>query len=333
MEKLPLPIAIIGAGSWGTAVAVHLANNNHKVILWDRSEQRVKSMQKDLSNEKYLSGITFPKSLSISANLQATVKNSSEVIIAVPSHAFYSILEKIPKPKNGIAWITKGIDPQTNKPLNELISQKWGENYPVAAISGPSFAKEVAKGMPTTIVVASNNTDYLNSLISIIHNHTLRCYPSNDLLGVQLCGTIKNVLAIACGISDGLNYGANAKAALITRGLLEMMNLGLALGAQQETFIGLAGIGDLVLTCTDNQSRNRRFGIKLGQGVSVSAAMKDIGQVVEGSQNAEQIFTIATQNKVDMPICYAVYEILKGIKTPNEAAENLLNRPQPKNLT
>ncbi|MDF1757995.1 MAG: NAD(P)-dependent glycerol-3-phosphate dehydrogenase [Legionellaceae bacterium] len=322
-----LVVAILGAGSWGTAVAIHLARGGHTVILWGRDKQHVLDMQKSGCNQRYLPDTPFPSNLQVDYDLQNCLEKASEIIIAVPSHSFSSILDKIPKPKNGLAWLTKGIDPKTNKPLSELVYKKWGDSYPIAVVSGPSFAKEVAKGLPTTLVIAGNDINYLSTITASLHNNNLRCYSSNDLLGVQIAGAVKNILAIACGISDGLNYGANAKAALITRGLLEMIRLGTSLGASQETFMGLAGVGDLVLTCTDNQSRNRRFGIQLGQGISSEDALTNIGQVVEGSKNAKQIFEISTESKIDMPICHEVYAILQGTKSPKDAALDLMNRP------
>ncbi|OGV33552.1 MAG: glycerol-3-phosphate dehydrogenase [Legionellales bacterium RIFCSPHIGHO2_12_FULL_35_11] len=318
---------MIGAGSFGTALAIHIAKNGFQTTLWGRDEDHIHEMCATSSNERYLPDIKFPKSMRVSSDLKNTINNADEVILAIPSHAFHHILENIPKPKHGIAWLTKGIDPSTNQPLSQLVINKWGETFPLCVISGPSFAKEVANGMPTTLVVAGNNSDYINKISQIFRSSSLRCYLSHDIIGVQICGAVKNVLAIACGISDGLNFGANAKSALITRGLLEMRRIGTALGAEAETFMGLAGLGDLVLTCTDNQSRNRRFGIQIGQGKSVADAIKNIGQVVEGAQNSEQIYEISCKLKLELPICHAVYDILKRNKTPKDAAYELMNRP------
>jgi glycerol-3-phosphate dehydrogenase (NAD(P)+) len=208
-----------------------------------------------------------------------------------------------------------------------LVEEQWGSTFPVAMISGPSFASELARGLPTALVVAGNDAPYCQSLHALLHHHNARVYITHDMIGVQLCGAVKNILAIACGISDGLHYGANAKAALITRGLAEMSRLGMRLGAQKETFLGLAGVGDLVLTCTDNQSRNRRFGLQLGQGTSLIEAEASIGQVVEGKHNAEQICSLANQYHVEMPICQEVYALLQGKKSAEEAVAHLMSRP------
>ena len=320
-------IAILGAGSWGTAVAIHLANCGQQVLLWGHSASHVDDMTKQRCNQRYLPDISFPPALDVTANLEACVKEASHVIVAVPSHAFVSLLGQLSKPTNGLAWLTKGIDPSTHELLSQLVAEKWGDAFPVAIISGPSFAKEVAKSLPTALILAGNNPAYLQTMHSLLHHNNIRAYLTDDIIGVQLCGAVKNVLAIACGISDGLNYGANAKAAIITRGLAEMSRLGMKLGARQETFMGLAGVGDLVLTCTDDQSRNRRFGLQLGQGVSIPAAEKYIGQVVEGKYNAAQVCALATQHKIEMPICEEVNTLLQEKITPEQAVINLMSRP------
>ncbi|MBA2656975.1 MAG: NAD(P)-dependent glycerol-3-phosphate dehydrogenase [Tatlockia sp.] len=319
-------IAILGAGSWGTAVAIHLANCGNRVLLWGHHPQHVQDMVKQGSNQRYLSDSTFPELLEPILELKQCFDEAEEIIIAVPSHAFAELLNKLPQPKHGIAWLTKGVDPLSHNLLSQVVAKLWGENYPVAAISGPSFAREVARFLPTALTLASNNLNYQKTLQVLLHHSNLRVYLSTDLVGVQLCGAVKNVLAIACGISDGLGFGANAKAALITRGLAEMTRLGIAMNAREETFMGLAGVGDLVLTCTDDQSRNRRFGLKLGNGIDLVEAEKQIGQVVEGKYNAAQICALAEQFNVEMPICSQVSELLKGKITPQQATSNLMKR-------
>jgi len=320
-------IALLGAGSWGTAIAIHLAKIGHRVLLWAHNPQHVMAMAKEQANSRFLPGVPLPKKLVPSADLSQCLLEADQVIIAVPSHAFAEVLAKIDKPKEGLSWITKGIDPSRNCLLSELVAERFGANFPVAVISGPSFAKEVAQFLPTAVTIASNNLQYQKEIHQLLHEDNLRVYLSEDIIGVQLCGAVKNVLAIACGISDGLGYGANAKAALITRGLAEMSRLGLSLGAKQDTFIGLSGIGDLVLTCTDNQSRNRRFGLLLGDGVSINDAEQQIGQVVEGKYNAAQVCKLAEHHQVEMPICEQVNALLKGAINPKEAVSNLMKRP------
>lgn len=320
-------IALLGAGSWGTAVAIHLAKHGHEVMLWGHDPQHVEDMSRERRNQRYLPDAHFPPTLLPTATLEQCTEAATQVIIAVPSHAFASLLAKLNKPIQGLAWLTKGIDPQSHALLSQLVVEKWGAELPVAVISGPSFAREVAQFLPTAIVLAGNHPVYLQSLHTILHHDNVRVYLTEDIIGVQLCGAVKNVLAIACGISDGLNYGANAKAALITRGLAEMTRLGMRLGARQETFMGLAGIGDLVLTCTDNQSRNRRFGLQLGQGVNILDAERHIGQVVEGKYNAAQVCALAAQHQVEMPICKEVNALLQGKINAKQAVVNLMSRP------
>lgn len=319
-------IAILGAGSWGTAIAVHLAYYGNRVMLWGHNSQHIIEMQAFRQNQRYLPTVSFPDLLYPSASLTHCVQAASMVIIAVPSHAFADVLNQIDKPMNGLAWLTKGLDPKTNYLLSELVTQRWGKSYPIAVISGPSFAKEVARLMPTALTLASHDLLFQQTLQRLLHQQNLRVYLSRDIIGVQLCGAVKNVLAIACGISDGLGFGANAKAALITRGLAEMSRLGISLGAYQETFNGLAGVGDLVLTCTDNQSRNRRFGLQLGQGISSAEAESKIGQIVEGKYNAIQVCSLAKQQNVDMPICTQINALLKGEVLPLQAVNNLMSR-------
>ncbi|NCX96755.1 MAG: NAD(P)-dependent glycerol-3-phosphate dehydrogenase, partial [Chitinophagia bacterium] len=261
MIKKASSIAVLGAGSWGTAVAMALANQGHDVLLWARNIEHIAHGE----NKKHLPHVLFPKNLQVTKELQEALK-AEYVLIAVPSHAFMALLADIPQlPKKGIAWLTKGVDPNSNRLFSDIILEKYGPT-PMAMISGPSFAKEVATQKPTGLIVAGQNESFQKEWQKLLHSEYNRVYLSDDLLGVQICGAIKNVLAIACGLSDGLNYGANARAALITRGIAEMTQLGLHIGAKAQTFSGLAGLGDLVLTCTDDQSRNRRFGLYIGQG-------------------------------------------------------------------
>lgn len=318
---------MLGAGSWGTAVAIHLAKIGHRVLLWGHNPQHVALMAEQHANLRYLPDINFPANLIPSADLNQCIREADYVIIAVPSHAFAELINKIDKPPQGLTWLTKGVDPASHQLLSELISQRFGADFPVAVVSGPSFAKEVAHCLPTALTLAGNKMDYKKNIHRLIHRNNIRVYLSDDLIGVQLCGAVKNILAIACGISDGLGYGANAKAALITRGLAEMSRLGLSLGARQDTFLGLAGVGDLVLTCTDNQSRNRRFGLLLGQNISIEEAEKQVGQVVEGKYNAAQICAIAKQKRIEMPICEQINALLEDKINAKQAVTILMNRP------
>jgi len=320
-------LAILGAGSWGTAVAIHLAQSGQRVLLWGRNPDHVNSMVQSRENQRYLPNIKFPDSLIPEPSLEACLQQADDIIIAVPSHAFADLLTQLPDQLSGLAWLTKGIDPKKHACLSQLISERWSNTFPMAAISGPSFATEVANGLPTALVIAGNESEYMHKLRDVLHHSNLRVYLSHDLIGVQCAGAVKNVLAIACGISDGLKYGANAKAALITRGLAEMGRLGMALGASPDTFMGLAGLGDLVLTCTDDQSRNRRFGLLLGQGKEILDAEQSIGQVVEGKYNAAQVCALAKTYDLELPICQAVDNLLQGHSNAEQAAQSLLARP------
>ncbi len=319
-------IAVLGAGSWGTAIAIHLARAGNPVLLWGREHEQIQAMVEHRTNQRYLPGIVFPSLLTATHDLQHALE-AQHLLIALPSHAFKQSLHLISTKPTGIAWLTKGIDPNSYQLLSQVVADYWGEDLPMVAVSGPSFATEVAKQLPTALLLASNHTTHQNIWKNFLHHDNLRVYLTADMVGVQIAGAVKNILAIACGISDGLAYGANAKAALITRGLAEMSRLGTALGGTQETFMGLAGVGDLVLTCTDNQSRNRRFGLLIGQGCDLSSAAKQIRQVVEGQWNAAQICALSQTLHVDMPICREVNAVLEGQIHAKQAALNLMSRP------
>lgn len=321
-------IAVLGAGSWGTALALHLARNKQTVYLWDHNPAQVKLMQTQHCNKKYLPDFDLPNNIHVSHDLTATVTTSDDVLVVVPSHAFRETLLAL-KPhvtvETRLAWATKGFDPENYQPLHALVAEILGD-LPMAVISGPNFAKEVAANLPTAITVASHSPAFAADLTARLHSKTFRVYTSHDVIGVELGSAMKNVLAIAVGIADGLGFGANARSALITRGLTEMIRLGRALGGHIETFLGLAGVGDLVLTCTDNQSRNRRFGLALGAGQSMSSAEKSIGQVIEGISATRAIHHLAQQLSIETPISEQVYQVLYQGVAPHDAVEALLSR-------
>lgn len=323
------PIAVLGAGAWGTALAVLLARNGQPVRLWDHDTERLKVMQSDRMNPWGLSGITFPEHLTVETELENAVRDVTDICLVIPSHAFRKVLVQLKSmvPSNArFVWGTKGLDPETKGFLHETVFEIFSAKTAVAVLSGPSFAKEVGMNLPTAVSLAGNDDAFLESLAKRFHNGHFRVYQNSDLIGVQLCGVVKNVMAIAVGISDGMGFGANTRCALITRGLSEMARLCVALGGMRETMMSLAGVGDLVLTCTDNQSRNRRFGLSVGQGNSADAALKEIGESVEGYYNAKQLFQLAEKNEVSMPIAEQVYAVLYENRSPKMVLNELLDR-------
>ncbi|MCG6867200.1 MAG: NAD(P)-dependent glycerol-3-phosphate dehydrogenase [Gammaproteobacteria bacterium] len=323
--------AVLGAGSWGTALAVRLALNGHETRLWGRSSAFADEMQSRRENPRYLPGVELPRGLLASGDLARVLDGVDSIVIAVPTSAFRETLRAVKQALSGgrlpvIIWATKGIEKGTGNWLHEVIDREMGAGTHCALLSGPSFAREVAIGLPTAVTVASEEADVARIGASLFHAETFRIYTSPDVLGVELGGAVKNVLAIAAGISDGLGFGANARAALITRGLHEIMVLGRKLGAELGTLIGLSGMGDLVLTCTDDQSRNRRFGLAMGRGQSAEEASREIGQAIEGRGTAEVVMRIAGGVEIELPICQQVYSILAERRDPGAAVADLLRR-------
>lgn len=334
--KKDAAVTVIGAGSYGTSLAILLARNGHRTLLWGHNPDKMAILQHDRQNNQFLPDIPFPDLLYIESDLGTAVAASPILLIVVPSHAFGNILKQI-KPflrkDSKIVWATKGLEVDTGRLLQDVAREILGDKIPLAVISGPTFAKEVASGLPTAVTVASTDDQFLTELQNLFHcSKSFRVYSSKDFIGVQLGGAIKNVIAIGAGLSDGLGFGANARTALITRGLAEMMRLGAALGADPATFMGMAGLGDLVLTCTDNQSRNRRFGILLGQNKTIKQAQEIIAQVVEGCKNTKEVWMLAQKYHVDMPITEQIYKILYEGKDPKQAAMTLLGRSQKQEL-
>jgi len=330
MTKPLADISIIGAGSYGTALAICFARNGHDTLLWGRDSAHVEEMSATRSNHKYLPDSQFPKTLQLKSDLKLAVSSSDNILVVVPSHAFGDMLKQI-KPflreKAKVAWATKGLDPDSGNLLQDVARNILGDEVSLAVLSGPTFAKEMAAGLPTAISLSSTDDEFVSELSDLLHcERTFRVYPNNDFIGVQLGGAVKNVIAIGAGMADGIGFGANARTALITRGLVEMTRLGTALNAEPTTFMGMAGLGDLVLTCTDNQSRNRRFGLALGHGDNVETAMADIGQVVEGYRNTKEVYMLAERMGVEMPIVEQVYQVLYCGKNAKQAASDLLSR-------
>ena len=324
-----MKFAVLGAGSWGTALAMQLSRNN-ETVLWGRHQAGMEAMQNTRSNEQYLPGIRFPKKLIIEADLNIAIKQSDAVLVVCPSHAFGEILQQI-KPllaDRPLAWASKGFEPGTGRFLHEVAEEIIGDTVPMALVTGPSFAKDVANNKPTLVAVASHsdNQEFAMQVSQALHTDNFRAYISKDVIGAELGGAVKNVLALATGIADGMQLGDNTRAALMTRGMAEMMRLGEALGCRPETLMGLSGLGDLVLTSTGDLSRNRRMGLALGQGESIQSAQKTIGQVVEGIGTTDEVMRLAQKHKVDMPITEHVWKVVHDEMTTIEALSALMDR-------
>ncbi|CAI1188126.1 MULTISPECIES: NAD(P)H-dependent glycerol-3-phosphate dehydrogenase [Serratia] len=330
MNTVNASMTVIGAGSYGTALAITLARNGHSVVLWGHNPEQIQKMQHDRCNQAFLPDVAFPDTLLLEADLARALAASRDVLVVVPSHVFGDVLRQLKphlRPDARIVWATKGLEAETGRLLQDVAREALGDAIPLAVVSGPTFAKELAAGLPTAIALASTDAQFAEDLQLLLHcGKSFRVYSNPDFIGVQLGGAVKNVIAIGAGMSDGIGFGANARTALITRGLTEMSRLGSALGADPSTFMGMAGLGDLVLTCTDNQSRNRRFGIMLGQGKGVQEAQDSIGQVVEGYRNTKEVLALAQRYGVEMPITEQIYQVLYCHKNAREAALSLLGR-------
>lgn len=328
-------ISILGAGSWGTTLAILAARNGCNTLLWGHKSEHIAALKQAKENKRFLPGVKLPNNLVLANDIKKAAAFSRILLIAVPSHAFKHTLLKI-RPcvdkEIHIAWATKGFNPDDGSFLHQIVANVFNQDIPTAILSGPTFAAEVAAELPTAITLASHQEEFAEQLAAILRGPRFRIYTSSDLIGVQIGGAVKNVLAIAAGIADGLKLGANTRAALITRGLQEVMRLGGALGGKQETFMGLAGLGDLLLTCTDDQSRNRRFGIALGKGKLQQQILKDINQEIEGIAAAKETYLLAQKHDVDMPIVEQTYKVIYENLPPLTAVNNLLGREQKKEI-
>jgi glycerol-3-phosphate dehydrogenase (NAD(P)+) len=325
-----LPVAVLGAGSWGTALAIQFARSGRPVRLWGRSPERLAALAESRSNPRYLPGVPFPPSLQVEPQLPAAVAGARDLLVVVPSPALRELLGELAPhltPPMHVAWATKGFEQGSGKLPHQIAREVLGAERRVAVLSGPTFAREVGAGLPTAMTVASPDAAYAQALARELSSENFRAYTSTDIMGVEIGGAVKNALAVGAGLSDGLGFGANTRVALITRGLKEMTRLGVALGARAETFMGLAGLGDLVLTCTDDQSRNRRFGLLLAAGRTPEAALAEIGQAVEGYAAARAIEVVAARAAVEMPLCAMVYRVLYEKLPARDAVRTLMSRP------
>lgn len=324
MEKL----CILGAGSWGSALGLVLAKKGYQVNMWTLSEEQAEKINRTRENIDYLPGVLFPNNITLTTDIEDAIKDSKIIVLAVPSQAIRSVCKQIKtfvKDDQIIVDVAKGLEKGTGLRLSEVCEQELPNN-PYVTLSGPSHAEEVAKDIPTTVVVASNDLEIAQSVQDIFMSPKFRVYTNPDIVGVELGGALKNIIAFGAGICDGLGYGDNAKAALMTRGIREIGRLGQAMGANSSTFAGLSGIGDLIVTCTSMHSRNRRAGILIGEGKNLEETLKEVKMVVEGITATEVAYEVAKDLKIDMPITNAIYSVLHNGSNPNEVVIELMMR-------
>ncbi len=323
-------LAVIGAGSWGTALALQLARNGHLVNLWGHEAEHILRLIDERENAQFLPGIALHENIRPMPDLAAAVADVLHILIVIPSKAYREFLKRL-KPlvdaHTRVFWASKGFEIETGKFLHELVVEELAVIH-YGVISGPTFATEVAKDMPAAVTCAGHLADSTQEFAELLHGGHFRCYTSSDVIGVEIGGALKNILAIAVGAADGLGFGANTRAALITRGLAEVMRFGASKGAQKETLMGLSGLGDLILTCTDNQSRNRRFGLAVGKGASIDEAIASIGQTVEGYRAAKALALMARSQGLILPIMNQVYRVLYEGLSPVDAVNELESRAQ-----
>lgn len=331
MSGAKIPIAVLGAGSWGTALSALLARHGYPTLLWGRNAEQVAVIEHQHENPRYLPGVLLPESLRATADLAAAVAFADLLLVVTPSHAFHQTLQALARyrrPGAGVAWATKGFEPGSGRFLHEVAGEILGPDVPLAIVTGPSFAREVALGLPTAVTVHSDDEAFARLVAEALHGPAFRAYTGSDMLGAELGGAMKNVLAVATGVADGMNLGLNARAGLITRGLNEMLRLNVALGGRAETLMGLAGLGDLVLTSTGDLSRNRRLGLALGRGQSLGEAVAEIGQVVESVDTVDEVMRLANRHGIELPISQLVQCVLHEQITPAEGLKIILSREQ-----
>jgi glycerol-3-phosphate dehydrogenase (NAD(P)+) len=322
-----MKVAVLGAGAWGSALAISLASQ-HAVTLWARDAEQIDTLARERQNARYLPGFIFPDSIHYSADLLHAIRRAEFILAVVPTSGFRALLSALTQAGNTapVVWACKGFEPGGGQLLHQVAAASLPASVARGVLSGPSFAQEVAQGLPCALTLAAHDAAFAQDAVACLHNHHLRVYSSTDVVGVELGGAVKNVMAIAAGISDGMGFGYNARAALITRGLAEITRLGLALGGKLETFMGLAGVGDLMLTCTGDLSRNRRVGVQLAQGQSLDAILKQLGHTAEGVHTCAEVLHLAGTLKVDMPITRAVHSVMFEGVPPRHALEALLSR-------
>ncbi len=326
-------VAVLGAGAWGTALAMQISVQ-HEVSLWARNSGHVSGMRKARANPLYLGDFRFNDSLQVEDNLGLAIQDADLILSVVPTAGFRDILKALKKldSTQPVIWAHKGLEPQSAKLPHEVALEELGNNQHWGALSGPSFAAELVRGLPTAVTLAANDADFALEAANLIHGNNLRVYNSTDVIGVSVGGAVKNVMAIAAGISDGMGFGNNARAAMITRGLAEITRFGVALGAKTETFMGLAGVGDLILTCTGQYSRNREVGLQLASGKDLADILQGLGHVAEGVNTAREVMRRAENIGVEMPITREVNLALTHGKSAKQAVMDLLGREQKSEL-
>ena len=326
-----LKIAVLGAGAWGTALAISLSAY-HQITLWSRDRRQIETITAARENARYLPGFSLPDSITLSADLAQAITGAELILAVVPTSGFRALLTTLSQMGNTtpIVWACKGFEPGGAKLLHQVAAEILPNGVQRGVLSGPSFAQEVARGLPCALTLASNDAQFAQAMATRLNHPHLRVYSSHDVVGVELGGAVKNVMAIAAGIADGMGFGLNARAALITRGLAEITRLGLALGGRPETFMGLAGVGDLLLTCTGDLSRNRNVGLRLAQGQTLPAILEQLGHIAEGVHTCAEVLRMADTLKVEMPITQAVHRVMFEGLSPRQALEDLLARePKP----
>jgi len=320
-------VAVLGAGAWGTAMAVHLSAR-HAVALWMRSDAQRMELERTHANARYLPGVTLPAAISPTTDLADAVRSAGLILVAVPTAGLRLTLAAL-KPVRGtvpVIWLCKGFEPSRAQLPHQVCAAELGEGQLCGVLSGPSFAEEVARGLPAALTLAATNAEFATTAARVVHGGALRVYSSGDVIGVEVAGAAKNVVAIATGVCDGLKLGHNARAALITRGLAEITRLGVRLGGRRETFMGLAGVGDLILTCTGDLSRNRRVGLRLASGEALAGVLQALGHVAEGVNTAREIARLAGELRIDMPITQAVCRVLEDPAAAAAVVQELLQR-------
>lgn len=324
-----MKIAVLGAGAWGTALAMQISKR-HPVVLWTRNLGHLAEMVRARANQRYLGNYPFNENLSLESDLPAALQDAELILSVVPTAGFRDLLRQIKATGSQapVIWASKGLETSTSQLPHEIVMEELGDGGRWGVLSGPSFAEELARGLPTAVTLASPKEAFARKIGAMLHGNNLRVYTTTDVVGVSIGGALKNVMAIAAGICDGMEFGNNARAALITRGLAEMTRFGVCLGGKRETFMGLSGAGDLILTCTGQYSRNREVGMRLAGGQTLDQILQGLGHVAEGVYTAQEVMKRAAQLDIEMPITCEVDQVLSHGQSPKKALENLLNREQ-----